>query len=260
MHRVASILLLLFSLNLCSHLQGSDRPNILLIVADDLGWTGLSCFGSTYYETPHIDRLAQQGVKFTSAFAAASNCAPSRASMMSGQYTPNHGVLYVGPGTYQEKYQKSHGNLKKFQMLQPRGKTELDPSIESLGAAMQRGGYRTAMFGKWHLGSGQDHPKNRGFDVAIESHGAHFNFKTDPKTSSPEGAYLSDFLSDQAAAFIKESTARQGQPFFLYYADFLVHKPFEAKEKYLKYFSQKKSSGNHQSPMAAAMILSLIHI
>lgn len=257
MPRLIIIRLLLLSLGLCSTSLGADRPNILLIVADDLGWTGLSCFGSSYYETPHIDRLAKKGVKFTSAYAAASNCAPSRASMMSGQYTPQHGVLYVGPGTYQDKYLKKHGDLKKFPMLQPHGETELAPSVETLGAALQRGGYRTAMFGKWHLGTGKNHPANRGFDVAIESHGAHFNFKTDPATSSQDGAYLSDFLSDQAAEFIKNPTAKKEDPFFVYYADFLVHKPFEAKEKYLKYFAAKKSTGNHQSPMAAAMIKSL---
>ncbi len=233
-----------------------SRPNIVLVLADDLGWTGLGCYGSSFYETPNIDRLAGEGVRFTAAFSAASNCAPSRATIMSGQYTPKHRVLYVGPGTYQERWKKSKGDLKRFKMLQPRGETVLPDGVETMAECLKRSGYRTAMFGKWHLGGNDQHPANRGFDVAIESHGKHFDFKTDPHTDHSRDQYLSDFLSDQAASFIKESAA-SGDPFFLYYADFLVHKPFEAKERYLKQFANKRPSEFQKSPMAAAMIKSL---
>ena len=90
--------------------RADDRPNIVLVVADDLGWTGLGCYGSKSYETPNIDNLAAEGTRFTSAYSAAANCAPSRASIMSGQYTPAHGVLYVGPGDFQKKH-KSYQNF-----------------------------------------------------------------------------------------------------------------------------------------------------
>lgn len=234
----------------------ADRPNIVLILADDLGWTGLGCFGSKFYETPHIDALAKQGVKFTHAYSAAANCAPSRASILSGQYTPRHGVLYVGPGDYQEKWKERQGNLKRFKMLQPTGKTELPNDVKNLAENLKSAGYRTAMFGKWHLGRAEQHPGKRGFDVAIESHGAHFNFKTDPNVEHAKDAYLSDFLSDQAVSFVDKSAGSK-EPFFLYYADFLVHKPFEAKERYLKHFREKKTSTTQKSPIAGAMIKSL---
>jgi arylsulfatase A-like enzyme len=234
----------------------TERPNIVLVLADDLGWTGLGCYGSGFYETPNIDQLASQGVRFTAAFSAAANCAPSRASVMSGQYTPKHRVLYVGPGDYQEKWKAKKGDLSRFRMLQPRGETELPDGVQTLAENLRLAGYRTAMFGKWHLGLGDQHPANRGFDVAIESHGKHFEFETDPETDHPPDQYLSDFLSNRAASFIRKS-AEMKKPFFLYYADFLVHKPFEAKRHYLNHFGKKPPSQYQRSPMAAAMIKSL---
>jgi arylsulfatase A-like enzyme len=244
------------ALSTSSATAADQRPNIVLVLADDLGWTGLGCYGSNFYETPNIDRLAAEGTRFTAAYSAASNCAPSRASIMSGQYTPKHRVLYVGPGTYQEKWKKSKGDLKRFKMLQPRGETVLPEGVQTVAENLKQSGYRTAMFGKWHLGMLDQHPANRGFDVAIESHGKHFGFETTPETDHPPEQYLSDFLSDQAASFIRD-TAATDEPFFLYYADFLVHKPFEAKEDYLKHFGQKTPSEHQKSPMAAAMIKSL---
>ncbi len=232
------------------------RPNIILVLADDLGWTGLGCYSSTFYETPHIDRLASEGVRFTAAYSAAATCAPSRASIMSGQYTPKHRVLYVGPGDYQQKWKAKMGDLSRFKMIQPRGETELPEGVQTLAENLKEAGYRTGMFGKWHLGRRDQHPANRGFDVAIESHGKHFGFETDPETQHPPDQYLSDFLSDRATAFIRESAATES-PFFLYYADFLVHKPFEAKDRYLKHFAGKTPSRHQRSPMAAAMIKSL---
>ena len=238
-----------------AHSADSGKPNIVLILADDLGWTGAGCFGSDFYETPNIDRLSEEGMGFTSGYAAASTCAPSRASIMSGQYTPSHGVLYVGPGTYQKRYRESNGHLKRFRMLQPPGRTELKDGIQTMAENLQSAGYRTGMFGKWHLGRKDQHPAKRGFDVAIESHGKHWGFHTDPEMEHPKDQYLSDFLSEQAVSFIQDNSA--DEPFFLYYADFLVHKPFEAKEAYLKSFAAKEPGQHQRSPMAAAMIKSL---
>ena len=236
--------------------EEKDKPNIVLILADDLGWTGVGCYGSEFYDTPHIDNFAKEGTRFTSAFSAAMNCAPSRATIMSGQYTPRHGILYVGRGTFQDRYKKKHGNLKTFKMIQPIGRTTFREGTETIAENLKQAGYRTAMYGKWHLGTKDQHPAKRGFDEAIESHGPHFDFKTDPKVEHDEDQYLSDFLSDKAASFIKTS-AESDQPFFLYYADFLVHKPLEAKERYLKEFGDKPPTKNQKSVMAAAMIKSL---
>ena len=102
--RLQIVALCCVTISCVSPARSNDRPNIVLVLADDLGWTGLGCYGSGFYETPHIDKLASEGTRFTSAYSAAANCAPSRASIMSGRYTPAHGILYVGPGDYQNKY------------------------------------------------------------------------------------------------------------------------------------------------------------
>ena len=199
--------------------EASMQPNIVLILADDLGWTGLKCFGSDFYETPNIDRLAKQGMRFDKAYANMMNCRPSRASIMSGQYVGRHRVLYVSH--YQDKWKKSHGNLKRFKLLQPPGEASLPNQTLTVGESLQKSGYTTAMFGKWHLGTKDQHPSKRGFDVAIESAGAHFGFHTDPPVEHDPDQYLSDFLADQAVKFISiagTSTTRSvrvttGSPF-----------------------------------------------
>ncbi|MCZ6673639.1 MAG: sulfatase [Verrucomicrobia bacterium] len=253
MRRLLVLTILLF---LNPFLLQGKQPNIVLILADDMGWTGLGSYGSTFYETPNIDKLAAEGLSLTSAYSAASNCAPSRASLMTGQYTPRHGVLYVGPGTYQDEWKERVGDLKAFPALQPKGNTTLSDSTKTIAEVLQSAGYRTAMFGKWHLGKGDKHPSKRGFNVAIESSGAHFNFETDPKFNHEPDEYLSDYLSDRAVDFIRGSMG-DDTPFFLYYADFLVHKPFEAKESFLDYFSKKEPSQTQKSPMAGAMTKAL---
>ena len=230
------------------------QPNIVLILADDLGWTGLNCFGSDFYETPHIDRLAEQGMRFDHAYANMMNCAPSRASIMSGQYVGRHPVLYVSH--YQNKWKQRNGNLQRFQLLQPPGESSLPNETLTVAESLQKVGYATAMFGKWHLGKDDQHPSQRGFDVAIESAGKHFGFETDPHVEHPADQYLSDFLAGQAVEFIKQSHTAS-KPFFLYSPDFLVHKPFEAKDAYLEHFQNKQPGKNQRSAIAGAMIKSL---
>lgn len=244
------------NLFVCHIAKAAERPNIVLIVADDLGWTGLNCYGSQYYETPNLDRFAKQGVKFTAAFAGSSNCAPSRGTLMSGLYTPDHGIIYVGKGTYQDRWKKKKGDLKKFKTIQPYGRVTLREGVQTLGENLQQTGYRTAMFGKWHLGEEDQHPSKRGFDVAIESHKKHFKFKTDPPMDHPEDQYLSDFLADHAVSFINESTPSK-DPYFLYFADYLVHKPLETKQAQLKHFAEKEPTEFHKSPTAGAMIMAM---
>ena len=232
-----------------------SKPNIVLFLADDLGWTGLSCFGSDYYETPNIDRLAKRGMRFDHGFAAMANCAPSRAAILSGQYTPRHKVMYVS--NYQQKWKKKNGNIERFKLIQPDRSGQIPDETKTIGETMQKAGYATAMFGKWHLGPrNTQHPSMRGFDIAIESSGHHFNFTSHPEVEHSKEDYLSDVLTDQAIKFIDKSHQAK-KPFFLYEADFLVHAPLETKEKYLEYFRNKPKGKNQKSPYAAAMIKSL---
>src|SRR5947209_18222268 len=135
------------------------RPNIVFILADDLGWADLGCQGSKYYETPHIDRLAAQGVRCTSHYHCP-NCAPTRAALMSGQYPPRTGVYTVGT--------LERGRAQDRKMHVPVNNTKLPLDRITVADALKRAGYATGMFGKWHLGQqGAYHPARRGFDEAV---------------------------------------------------------------------------------------------
>jgi arylsulfatase A-like enzyme len=233
----------------CSAAFGDEprRPNIVFILADDLGYTDVACYGSAYYETPNIDRLAAEGMRFTDGYTCGPNCQPTRAALLSGQYGPRTGVYTVG-------------NINRFNWqtrpLRPvENVTRLPLDKVTIANTLKQAGYATGMFGKWHLGKGPEHhPSKRGFDEAIESSGRHFNFPTDPKTDYPEGQYLADFLTDRAIDFIE---LHQGEPFFLYLPHFGVHSPHQAKKELIKRFKKKPAANGHHDPTYAAMIASV---
>lgn len=222
-------------------------PNIVFILADDLGWTDVGCFGTKYYETPNIDRLAQQGMKFTSAYTCGPNCAPTRASLMSGQYTPRHGILTVNTlERGQDQYRK---------MIPPPNETKLPLDKKTIAQVLKSAGYATAMFGKWHLGNdAAHHPAQRGFDSALVSMGRHFDFQTIPPVKSSPETCLADFLTDQAVKFIDDNKSK---PFFLYLPHFAVHAPHHAKKELIARFERKEPVGGHRDPTYAAMIQSV---
>ena len=237
----------LFALAGAMSLLAASRPNIVFILADDLGYTDLACYGSRYYETPAIDRLAAQGMKFTSGYSCGPNCQPTRAALMSGQYGPRTGVYTVGSidrFNWQSRPLKPVDNVVKL---------PLDKI--TIAQALKKAGYTTALFGKWHLGEDSSHhPSNRGFDEAIVSSGQHFNFPTNPKTDHPPGQYLADFLTDKAVDFIRRNKDR---PFFLCLHHFAVHTPLQAKEDLIQHFKPKPPAGGHGNPTYAAMIASV---
>jgi arylsulfatase A-like enzyme len=227
-------------------LRAADRPNIVFILADDLGYTDVACFGSKYYETPHIDRMAAQGMKFTSAYGCP-NCQPSRAALMSGQYAPRTGIYTVG-------------NIDRFNWqsrpLRPADNVQQLPLDKiTIAQTLKQAGYATGMFGKWHLGEdAAHHPGKRGFDEAIVSMGVHFDFVTNPKVPYPKGTYLGDFLTDKAVDFIRR---HKDHPFFLYLPHFEVHVPLQAKESWTEHFRPKPPFGGHHDPIYAGMIASV---
>ena len=222
------------------------QPNIVFILADDLGWTDLACQGSKYYETPNIDRLAQQGLRLTR-YHHCQNCAPTRAALMSGQYGPRTGVYTVG-GI--ERFDWQTRPLRPVDNVQ---KLPLDKI--TIAQSLKAAGYATGMFGKWHLGEqGDHHPAKRGFDEAIASMGQHYDFNTNPKTPYPPGTYLADFLTQKAEAFIKR---HKDVPFFLYLPHFGVHSPYQAKVELIERFKSKPGVGGHDNPTYAAMIASV---
>jgi arylsulfatase A-like enzyme len=241
--RTAILLVLLFP---SSAPQDTRPPNLIFILADDLGWTDVACQGSRYYETPAIDRLAAQGIRLTS-YAVCQNCAPTRAAIMSGQYPPRTGVYTVG--------NLDRGAAKDRKMEVPKNETQLPIDRVTLAQTMKSAGYATAMFGKWHLGQKAEyHPSRRGFDEAIVSMGKHFDFVTDPKVPVPPGAYLADFLTDRAVEFIEKN---RNKPFFLYLPHFGVHVPHEAKPELIEKYRKKAPVGGHHDPTYAAMIESV---
>ncbi len=193
----------------CLSAADDKRPNIVFIMADDLGYTDLGCFGSSYYETPNIDRLAAQGMKLLNHHHC-QNCTPTRAALMSGQYAARTGMYTVG-GI--DRFDWSMRPLRPVDNV-----TNLPLDRDIIAKQLKEAGYDTGMFGKWHIGTAGDfHPGKRGFDEAIESSGAHFNFQTVPKTDYPEGQYLADFLTAKAVDFI---TRHKEEPFFLYLPHF----------------------------------------
>ena len=205
--------------------KSTDKiPNIVFIFADDLGWTDLGYMGSTYYETPSIDALANDGIIFTNAYANAANCAPTRASLLSGQYSPRHGVFTVG---------KSDRGESKYRRLIP---TQNSKTIAldkvTIAEALKKAGYVSAAIGKWNVGN---KPKEQGFDFEIDrwDMGINDHFKEN-------GDYLTDLFTQEAIKFIEENNPHNtGKPFFVYLAHHAVHTPIQAKEAYIEEFKNK---------------------
>ena len=231
----------------CVHgVAADERPNIVFILADDLGWTDLGVQGSKYYETPNIDRLASQGMRLQS-YHNCQNCAPTRAALMSGQYAPRTGVYTVG-GI--DRFDWRSRPLRPVDNV-----TDLPLDKITVAQALKRAGYATGMFGKWHLGQHDEyHPAQRGFDEAIVSNGKHFDFTTQPKTDYPKGQYLADFLTDKAVDFIAR---HKDEPFFLYLPHFAVHSPYHARQDLVEKFQPKPPVDGHRDPVYAAMIASV---
>jgi len=220
--------------------RGATRqPNFVFILIDDLGWTDLGFMGSRYYETPRIDALAAEGVVFKQAYSNAPNCAPTRACLMSGQYTPRHGVYTVGT--------PERGQAERRKLIPTPNTTELSTEHVTIAEALKPAGYTCACIGKWHLGDKAPYrPQDRGFDVVYDrSQRGHY---------AEDGQYLTDRLTDQSVKFIK---ACRDTPFFLYLSHHAVHTPIQAKPELTAKYERKTPAGGHRNPKYAAMIESM---
>ncbi len=214
------------------------QPNIIFVLIDDMGWKDLGCQGSTFYETSNIDKLAEEGLRFTDAYAACPVCSPTRASILSGKYPANVGVT----------------NFISAQHVHdpPRGKLIDAPYIDhlplkekSLAAALKDGGYQTWHIGKWHLGTESYYPDKHGFDINIggchkgaPGKAGYFSPWAIPTLENgPEGEYLTDRLTDEAIKLIENSG---DQPFFLNLWYYTVHTPIQAKPEHIKKYEDKR--------------------
>lgn len=253
--------------------QGKTPPNVVLILVDDLGWMDLSCQGSTYDETPNVDRLAREGLRFTNAYAACAVCSPTRAAVMTGRYPARTGVTDWIRARFQrgnvgtpETNPTEYVGTKAQALLCPPNPYWLDREEVTLAELLAANGYRTAHIGKWHLGDDAWYPEHQGFH---ENYGGcdygqppsyfdPYQTKRLPQgipTLAPrrEGEYLTDREGDEAAHFIERNAKH---PFFLFYAPYAVHTPLQARpDLKAKYDAKEKTEQTNAT--YAAMVESM---
>ncbi len=216
------------------------RPNILFILADDLGWNDLGASGSTFYESPCIDSIAHAGMLFTQGYAACQVCSPSRASILTGKVTPRHGVTdWIGAATGADW--RRHG--RHTRLLPPGYRQELDAGEITLPAVLRHQGYRTLFVGKWHLGDVGAHPEDRGFDVNIGGWkagspiGGYFDPYQNPNLPNQKpGECLPHRLAQEMGEQIQSCGA---QPFLAYLSFYSVHGPIQTSRDRWERFRQK---------------------
>jgi len=253
--------------------QIPQKPNIVLILVDDLGWTDLACFGSRYYETPNIDRLCASGMKFTQGYAACAVCSPTRASVMTGRHPARLGITDWIHSTHRLKSQalaagktpEGYESWPDRKLATPINKLWLDHDEVTLAEALKAVGYTTCHVGKWHLGYEPWWPDKQGFDTNIggDEYGSppsYFDpYRNKNRASIPTlpprrpGEYLTDREAGEAAAFIRR---HKDQPFFLYMAHYAVHTPIQAKADLREKYTAKPKT-NQTSPTYAGMVESV---
>jgi arylsulfatase A len=240
-------------------------PNVVLFLLDDLGWKDLGCYGSSYYQTPAIDQLAREGVRFTDAYSACAVCTPTRAAIMTGKYPARILMTNWTPdGRWNPASPMREGRFLR----------DLPLEEVTIAEVLREAGYRTASVGKWHLGGPPfSMPEHHGFDLNAggSAHGApgsyFYPYQGDWKipttglssrwTVFPDGKpgeYLTDRLTDEAVRFIRDNRKR---PFFLYFPHYAPHTPIEAKPEMAEKYKKVPKKERQGDPMYAAMIESI---
>jgi len=185
---------------LISCTRKDTKPNFVFILVDDLGWTDLSCYGSTFHETPNLDKLASGGMVFTDAYTTSPVCSPTRASIMTGKYPSRVNITDWIPGD----------DPKNRKLLGPVDNHQLALEEETIAEVMKKNGYKTFFAGKWHLGDTGYFPEDQGFDINKGGHhmgqppGGYYSPYKNPKLEDgPEGEYLTDRLTDESLQFLQ---------------------------------------------------------
>lgn len=247
-HSIFLIVISLFIYNGCSSPQeGNDNtPNIVFILADDLGWADLPVYGNKFNEAPNITKLAEEGMRFDNAYAACPVCSPTRASIQSGQYPARVGVTDFITGHWRP-YEE---------VIVPKNRTQYLP-LENITFAekLKEAGYATGYFGKWHLGWGEYIPTNQGYDEQVVYNGGGFfgyGPGMDPPKEFPEDKVLSEALTDLSISFIERN---KDKPFLLFLAHYDVHVQLDARQALIdKYLAKEKVEGYPSNVVYAAMI------
>ena len=220
----------------------AKRPNIVFILADDLGQRDLGVYGSTFYETPNLDKLARDGAKFTDAYAACPVCSPTRASILTGQWPQRTGITDYISTTDANQPERWKRNTRLFPA---RNKNELSLNAPTIAKSLKAAGYTTFFAGKWHLGPEGKWPENQGFDHNLGGHEAggpyggnkYFSPYDNPRLpDGPEGEHLPARLASETAKFIE---ANKTKPFFAYLSFYSVHVPLMAREDLQKKYEEK---------------------
>jgi len=216
------------------HSEDVAPMNVIVLLADDLGWADLGCQGSTFYETPHLDALAKSGMRFTQAYAGGPVCSPTRAAIMAGKTPARMDTT------------DWFGGRRKGRLLPAPYASQLPLEEVTLAEALGAKGYRTAFFGKWHLGQEGYFPEDQGFEVNVGGHhrgsppGGYFApFKNPKMEDSPPGTQLTDRLTDKAVQWMESV---QEEPFLLYLSWYAVHTPLQTKPEYKQYYEEKRAS------------------
>ena len=229
----------------------SPKPNIIIINVDDLGWKDLGYMGSEFYHTPNIDELSKQGVVFMNAYSGASNCAPSRASLMSGLNTPKHGIYTVG--------NPERGDKRTRKLIPSKNTRFLNDSINTIPKLLKSKGFVTANFGKWHINKD---PLSHGFDFNIGGsnkgnpgkNGYFSPYKIDFIESNFNGEYLTDRIAKEAISFFKKN---QKKSFFANISFYSVHTPIQGKKEWIDFYKLKEGENGQDNNAYGAMVSSV---
>ncbi len=256
-----------------SRAQAADRPlNVVLILVDDMGWMDLGCQGSTYYETPNIDRLAATGMRFTNGYAACAVCSPTRAAVMTGRYPARTGVTDWIRARFQRGGKNPTVNPTEYvgsanrKLLCPPNPFWMEHREQTIAEALKPAGYVSMHIGKWHLGDPPHFPQHQGFDYNFAGcdlgqppsyHAPYavkrYDFDPPVKALTP-GEYLTDREGIEAARFIK---ANKDKPFFLYMANYAVHTPIQARQDLVDHYRNKPNESKQKNAAYAAMVHSV---
>lgn len=250
------LLSLIAGIALAATAIAAEKPNVVLIVIDDMGQRDCGAYGSTFFRTPNIDRLAKEGMKFTDAYAACPVCSPTRASLMTGKYPARLNLTDWLPG---------RGDRPDQRLNRPNINQQLPLEEITLAEALKKSGYFTGHVGKWHLGGTGFLPQDQGFDVNIagdqtgspRSYFAPYqnkNASIPGLDDAPEGEYLTDRLGAEAVKLIAE---HKDQPFFLYLPHYAVHTPLRAKADVIAKYPGQAVGGRQSNPVYAAMVESM---
>lgn len=231
--------------------KSNTPPNIILILADDLGWADLSSYGSTFYETPFLDQLVKTGMKFTNAYSTSPVCSPTRASLMTGKYPTKTGVTDWIPGRSED------GKIRDYEKIKtPATAFQLPLEEKTIAEYALENGYQTFFAGKWHLGEEEKYwPQHQGFQTNIggwskgaptgklnDSTGGFFPpYKNPLLSDGPKDEYLTDRLTNECIQFLEN---KSDKPFFLMYSLYAVHNPMQAPKALIqKYQAKQKQLG-----------------